>query len=182
MGIGDTLLLVSCLAGLMLALPAMLIFFNLALLGLSDRATARLSQGGISAFFMGLVPIIFVGIPAGLLVALGSIFQLIGSLTLLFILFLAFMGLSIVARLVGQRLTAMYERQESPLIQTVAGALVLSFSIAFPLIGWFIILPFSLIIGMGVITMVMLQGIWRWLFGTSAPNKASPIREQWQES
>ena len=74
------------------------------------------------------------------------------------LLFFGFVGLAVVARLAGQRLVAMYEREESPLVQTVAGALVLSFSIAFPLLGWFIIFPFSLITGLGAVVIVMFGG------------------------
>lgn len=182
MGIGDAILIVSCLAGTMFALPAMLIFFNLGLLGLSDHATARLARGGIVPFFVGLLPIIFLGVPAAGLLAAGSVFQLFGSMLMLFLLFWAFMGLAVVARLVGQRLTAMYEREESPFIQTVAGSLVLSFSIAFPLIGWLIILPFSLVIGMGVIALVTIRGMWNWMFGKRAAPTVVTMREQWQQS
>jgi hypothetical protein len=182
MGIGDALLLVSCLAGLMFALPALLIFMNLALLTLSDHATARLNRGGIVPFFAGLLPVIFIGIPAAGLIAAGSVFQFFGSLIMLILLFWGFMGLAVVARLVGQRLTAMYEREESPFIQTVAGSLVLSFSIAFPLIGWLLILPFSLIIGIGATLLVTLRGIWNFLFGRAPAPTVITMREQWQQS
>ncbi len=173
MGIGDAIMVTSCLAGLMLALPAMLVFMNLALLSVSDRATYRLSRGGIIPFFAGLGVILLVGVPAALLMAAGSIFQFFGSLSMLCLLFWGFMGLAVVARLVGQRLTALYEREESPLSQTVAGSLVLSFSVAFPLIGWIIIFPFSLLVGLGAVTGVMLGGLWRRFFGSEAPTMAS---------
>lgn len=179
MGIGDAILVVSCLGGLMLALPALLIFLNLALIGISDRATYRLSRGGIIPFFVGLIPIIFIGIPAFILIAAGSIFQFFGSLVMLFLLFLGFMGLAVVARLVGQRLTAMNERDESPLFQTVTGTLVLSFGIAFPLLGWLIVFPFSLVVGTGAVFAVMIGSIGRFFRG-GTPTVVTP-RPAWQE-
>ena len=173
MGIGDAIMVTSCLAGLMLALPAMLVFMNLALLSVSDRATHRLSRGGITPFFAGLGIILLIGVPSSMLMAAGSIFQLFGSLSMLCLLFWGFMGLAVVARLVGQRLTALYEREESPLSQTVAGSLVLSFSVAFPLIGWIIIFPFSLLIGLGAVMGVVIGGLWRRFFGSESPTLAS---------
>ncbi len=179
MGIGDAILVVSCLGGLMLALPALLIFMNLALIGISDRATSRLSRGGIIPFFMGLVPIIFIGVPAFILLVAGSVFQFFGSLIMLFLLFLGFMGLAVVGRLVGQRLTAMNERDESPLFQTVTGTLVLSFGIAFPLLGWLVVFPFSLVVGTGAVFMVMMGSIRRF-FGGGTPTIVTQ-RPAWQE-
>ncbi|NDJ86550.1 MAG: hypothetical protein GYB66_11735 [Chloroflexi bacterium] len=169
MAIGDAIATIGCLAGFMLALPALLIFLNLAFIGLSDRATERLWRGGITPFFVGLIPVLFIGGPAVIGLASGSFLQFCGGIVFLFVLFWGFLGLAVVARLAGQRLTAMYERDESPLVQTVAGSLVLSFSVAFPLLGWLIILPFSLIIGSGALLMVLAGGWWDRLFNRSAP-------------
>lgn len=175
MGIGDNILLVSCLAGLMLALPSLLIFLNLALLGMSDRATARLNRGGCVPFIVGIGILLFFGLPSAILLSIGSVPQAIGAVMSLFLLFFGFVGLAVVARLAGQRLTAMYDRDDSPLAQTVAGSLILSFSIAFPLLGWFIILPFSLITGLGALVLVFFGGMWARFFGRSAP--AMPASE-----
>jgi hypothetical protein len=158
MGIGDNILLVSCLAGLMLALPSLLIFLNLALIGTSNRATARLSTGGCVPFGIGVVISVVVGVPAAILLSIGSVPQAIGAILSLLLLFFGFVGLAVVARLVGQRLVSMDERDESPLVQTVTGSLILSFSIAFPLLGWFIILPFSLLTGLGAVVIAMVAG------------------------
>lgn len=157
MGIGDTIMLTACLAGFMVAMPALFIFLNLALLGTSDKATARLNRGGCIPFFAGLAAIVACGAPAAILISFGSIFQAVGSIIILALLFFGFMGLSVVSRLVGQRLVAMYDTDGSPLVQTISGAIILSFSIAFPLLGWFIILPFSLITGFGAVLLVFVS-------------------------
>lgn len=158
MGIGDNILLVSCLAGVMLALPSLLIFLNIALIGTSNRATSRLDHGGCVPFAVGIAVALFMGIPAAILLSIGSVPQAIGAVMSLLLLFFGFVGLAVVARLVGKRLVTLYEREESPLVQTVAGSLILSFSIAFPLLGWFIILPFSLITGLGAVIIALFAG------------------------
>lgn len=164
MGIGDTILVTACLGGFMLAMPALFIFLNLALLGTSDRATSRLNRGGCIPFFVGLATLAACGVPASILLSIGSFAQAIGGIVWLLLLFFGFMGLAVVSRLVGQRLVAMYEPNGSPLVQTIAGSIILSFSIAFPLLGWFIILPFSLITGFGAVLLVLGAGSSAMLF------------------
>lgn len=159
MAIGDVILTVSCLVGFMAALPALLIFLNVAFVGTSDRAATRLAKGGIVPFFIGLGMTLLIGGPSVLLLATGSFFQFCGSITLLAFFFFGFMGLASVSRLVGYRVTELNEREASPLIQALAGALVLSFGIAFPLLGWLIVFPFSLIIGIGAVVLAMINRI-----------------------
>lgn len=156
MGIGDAILLVSCLAGFMAAFPALLIFLNITFVGTSERAAYRLTRGGITPFFVGLAVMLLVGIPASLMIAAGSVPQFLGSLIMLLLLMLGFLGLASVSRLIGYRVIEYNERDESPLIQALAGALVLSFGIAFPLIGWLIVLPFSLVVGTGAVMIGLL--------------------------
>jgi hypothetical protein len=151
MAIGDAIVTVSCLAGLMMALPALLIFLNIAFIGTSDRAASRLASGGIVPFFVGAFVWGFIGVPAGVMISLGSAPQFFGAVITLFLLFLGFLGMASVSRLIGFRVIELNERDDSPLIQALAGALVLSFGIAFPLLGWLLVLPFSLIIGTGAV-------------------------------
>ncbi|MCI0710227.1 MAG: hypothetical protein L0154_08695 [Chloroflexi bacterium] len=159
MGIGDSILMVACLAGLMLALPALLIFLNIAFVGVSERAASRLSKGGFTPFLVGLGITALIGIPASVGVAAGSVLQFCGGVAWLFLLLVGFIGMASVSRLIGYRVTELNEREESPLIQALAGAFVLSFGIAFPVIGWVIVLPFCLIIGLGAIVMTTFNRI-----------------------
>lgn len=187
MGIGDAIVTVGCLAGFMVALPAILVFVNLAFIRISDRATARLSRGGIVPFFVGLIPILFIGVPSGFFIAQGSFLQFCGSILMLGLLFYGFLGLGVVARLAGQRLTALYDRDESPFIQTVAGSVVLSFSIVFPIIGWLVVLPFSIIIGTGAVLMATIGNFFGSVFGGNrrqqaytAPRPVAPPPAEWE--
>ena len=157
MAIGDVILTVSCLAGLMAALPALLIFLNVAFVGTSDRAATRLAKGGIVPFFVGLGMTLLIAGPSVLMLATGSFLQFCGSISLLAFFFFGFLGLASVSRLVGYRVTELNERESSPLVQALAGALVLSFGIAFPLLGWLVVFPFSLIIGIGAVVLAMIN-------------------------
>ena len=151
MSIGDSITLVSCLAGLMLALPAFLVFLSMTFNRTTYRAAERLAGGWIRIFFMGLIPIVAVGFGAGLLVSLGSIFQLIGAVVYLFLLLWVFSGVASFARLIGARLSEFNQRDTSPLVETIVGAFILSFAFAFPLVGWFLLLPLTIVIGTGAV-------------------------------
>ncbi len=159
MAIGDVILTVSCLAGFMAALPALLIFLNVAFVGTSDRAATRLAKGGIVPFFVGVGVTLFTMGPSILMLAAGSFLQFCGGISLLAFFFFGFMGLASVSRLVGYRVTELNEREASPLVQALAGALVLSFGLAFPLLGWLVVFPFSLIIGIGAVVLAMINRI-----------------------
>ena len=149
MGIGDSLTLVSCLAGLMVALPALLIFNSLMFSQTTYYAALRLNRGAITPFFVGLIPAILLGGLTGIMISLGSIFQLLGVIGLLALLLWAFTGLAAIARLVGMRLGGVVGHDENPFFEITVGAFTLSFALAFPLIGWLLLLPFGLIIGLG---------------------------------
>lgn len=149
MGIGDSIMIASCLAGLMAALPALLLFLNLAFPRTTARAARRLRHGAVTPFFVGLVPVVVLGGPVVGMLALGSVFQLIGVLALLGLFLWAFTGLAGLARLLGERLFGAEHAAARPLVAGAAGAAVLSFALAFPLLGWLLLLPFGLIAGLG---------------------------------
>jgi hypothetical protein len=151
MSIGDSITLVSCLAGLMLALPAFLVFLSMTFNRTTTRAAERISGGWTLIFFMGLIPIVVIGFLAGVLVSLGSIFQLIGAVIYLFLLLWMFSGVASFSRLIGARISEFNERETSPLVETIVGAFILSFAMAFPLVGWFLLLPLTLVIGAGAV-------------------------------
>jgi len=169
MGIGDSILFISCLGGLMFALPALLIFLNLGFYETSTRAATRLAKGAIVPFFVGLIPIIFIGAPAALLLSIGSFMQACGTIFMMVISLWAFWGLAVVARLIGMRIAWMNKRDENALVESISGAFALSFAIAFPVIGWFIVLPFGLVIGMGAIVMTMFGRFTRIFSGNPRP-------------
>ncbi|MEQ8674215.1 MAG: hypothetical protein RLP44_17710 [Aggregatilineales bacterium] len=149
MAIGDAILMTGCLAGFMVALPALLIFLNLMFTRTTFSAAQRLHTGFKMPLVIGIIAMVVIGFPASLLVSAGSIFQLFGTILWLFLLAWLFTGLATVARMLGGRLGMLSNREQSMMTEAVVGTFVLSFAIAFPLIGWFVILPLSMAIGVG---------------------------------
>ena len=154
MSIGDSITLVSCLGGLLLALPGLMIALNMFFKGMTTRAVTRLSRHNRIAFFVGLLTLIVVGYSASALMAVGSIFQFIGSILMLLVLTWMFTGLGVVARYIGIRL-AHNSQLSSTARETAIGAFALTLAIAFPLVGWFVVLPLSWILGSGALVMAL---------------------------
>lgn len=149
MAIGDAILFTGCLAGLMAALPALLLFLNLMFSRTTFSAANRLHTGFKMPFVVGIIAMIIIGFPASLLVSSGSFLQLIGAILWLLLLAWLFTGLAVVARMMGGRLGYLSNREPSIMSEAVIGTVVLSFAIAFPFIGWFVILPLSMAVGVG---------------------------------
>lgn len=159
MGIGDSVTVVACLAGLMLATPALLTVMNLFFNRITTKAAYRLHRGVVVPFFVGLIPIIFIGIPAALLLSIGSVAQFLGSVAFLFLFTMAFSGMASLARMLGARLGELSRQPENPFLETLIGTFMLTFAIAFPLIGWFVLLPISMVIGLGAILMTFFRSM-----------------------
>ena len=149
MGIGDAIMFVSCFAGMMLALPALMIFLGMTFTDTSYATAERLHRGFIRPLMVGAVAVAVVAVPASILLSAGSVFQLVGFILWLMLLVWAFTGMAGLARMIGGRMGAMADRGASPFVETIVGAFVLSFAIAFPLIGWLLILPIGLVAGLG---------------------------------
>jgi len=165
MGIGDAITIVSCLAGLMVALPAMMLFLGLIFNQTTQRAAERLAYGGIVPFFVGLIPSVLIAVPASILISLGSVPQFCGSVLWLLLLMAAFTGLSVVSRTVGMHMRDLLAT-DSTLLDPIAGVLIVTFAISFPFLGWFIILPLSLVTGIGALVLAM---VGQWFQRAPAP-------------
>jgi len=149
MAIGDAILFVGCLAGFMAAFPALLLFLNLMFTKTTFAAAQRLHDGVRLPLVVGIVAAVAVGFPASVLVSWGSLFQLIGVLLWLFLLTWAFVGLAALARMLGGRLGLLADRSTSVMTESVVGVIVLTFALAFPLIGWLLLMPLGMAVGMG---------------------------------
>lgn len=149
MGIGDSITIVGCLAGTMLALPALLVSLSLLMNRATSRAAACLQQGVIRPLLVGVMAVVVIAVPASILISMGSVFQLVGVLIYLFLLTWGFTGMAAFTRMLGERLGLMADEPRSSMTETLIGASVLSFAVAFPLVGWLVILPASFVMGIG---------------------------------
>jgi hypothetical protein len=175
MGIGDSITMVSCLAGLMVALPALLVFLSIIFSRTTLLASLRLRQGVILPFCVGF-PIFGIGVPAAILTSLGSVFQLCGSIAFLLLFLWGFVGLASVSRMMGSQLGEQTGLPDNVVLETASGATLLSFAIAFPIVGWLLVFPLALVAGVGATVL----SVWYRLSGVGEParlRKLAPVRE-----
>ena len=115
------------------------------------RAVADLMPG--RALAMGLVNALFFGVLAFILVSLGdkagALAKIVLFLPALVCLGLLSVGLSFglggMAELVGERLAP----EQTALRRTLWGALALSLGASLPFVGWFVLLPYAGLVGLG---------------------------------
>jgi hypothetical protein len=156
MMLADTIGIFLFLVGVLIAFPALWLLS----LGLWTRAVTacaeRNSRGLIKSFFVGL-PIIVVNIVImGLLGKLpGPVGQLSPLLDLSVLFLYSSVGVAGLATMLGSRLPSPADA-ERPWKATLRGGIVLVLSFLFPILGWFLVLPFSLVIGCGTLTRVLL--------------------------
>jgi len=63
---------------------------------------------------------------------------------------LAVLGSAGLARLIGQRLNSPQDAQQ-PWKRTYRGSIVLAITFVFPMVGWFLVLPLTLLSGFGAV-------------------------------
>lgn len=152
MGIGDIIGFVSVGIGVIIAYPALLILLNLLFGKTTSRVAYRLDKGMKLAFFIGLIIVIPAGLAIFTLVSAGSVFQLVGFILYLLVSFWGAIGNAALSRVFGMRLTDMGDKDSSSLTEMLSGGFVLTLSFAFPLVGWFVVVPIMSCIGIGAMT------------------------------
>lgn len=161
MGIGDYIGVVSAIIGMAVSYPAFLLLLNIGFGNLTSDATERLQVGLIWPFFVGMGVAFGGGFAVIALLSTGGPLQLIGVLLLIALLFFASIGIAAVARRVGQRISQLNERENSTFYQILVGAITLTLALGFPLVGWFVLIPLTNMLGMGVFTITALRIIFR---------------------
>ncbi|MDQ7024202.1 MAG: hypothetical protein Q9P01_15270 [Anaerolineae bacterium] len=159
MGIGDIMALVSFIFGMIIAYPALLIFLNLLISGRTSKAAHRLNRGMKLPFFVGLIIATLGGFAVVALLSVGSVLQFFGVVLYLILSFWGTIGIAGLARVFGDRLAELSDKNPSPLYKMLSGGAILSLAFAFPLIGWFVLLPIGTIIGLGAATLSLVTRI-----------------------
>jgi hypothetical protein len=153
MGIGDIIGLVSFAIGMIIAYPALLILLNILFAGTTNKSAYRLKRGMRLPFFVGLIITLIGGFAVVALLSAGSVLQLIGVFLYLLLSFWGTIGIAGIARVFGERLAEMDDQAPSILRKLINGGGVLTLSFAFPLIGWFVLIPLGTVIGLGAATL-----------------------------
>lgn len=142
----DTMAIFFVIVGLLLTFPSIWLLCR----GLWPGRVQRASEVvGMKSFFIGL-PItalaVFIVIVAGKIP--GPPGQIAGVLSFSALFLFAQVGVSGIATHLGRRLSSPVD-EEKPWRATLRGGIILVLSYLLPLVGWFLILPVSIITGAG---------------------------------
>jgi hypothetical protein len=133
---------------------ALLLLCDAMLPGLLARTRQTLVAMPWRSFLVGLVNGAFFGLLSAALLAPGGGIALIGGTFATILLALVAVGLAAAARIVGERLRP---AAADPVRQFVLGAGVLTLASAVPLVGWFVVLPFAGLAGLGALLIAIVQ-------------------------
>ena len=97
-------------------------------------------MGTATAIFGICIGLIATEIPP---LAIGSV--IVGTIGILGVLF----GLSSIVSILGERVLALRNRESSPFAQTILGTLLLATLGIVPFLGWFLIAPVAVFLGLG---------------------------------
>lgn len=152
----DVFAVFGTLLALGIALPGLLLTWQLLLPTFVMRAEQRLAQTPWFCFFSGAVFLIIYLIPTTVLFSLpwGG-FKLMGFIALLGLLAFTSLGTAGLATLMGQRLHHL-GLNSSTAGATIRGAVAMELAAVFPLIGWFIFVPLAFIIALGATLFALL--------------------------
>ncbi len=145
----DVYIVVFTLAGVLLSLPALLVALNLLLPKVTTNTAARLAKTPGRSFLLG-IPVmaaflIWIAVasqvPFGPVRATAFIAAIIG-------MGLGTVGAAGIARLLGERLKPI-SGKPSTLTSLVRGAVIYELACLFPIVGWFLFIPFASIMVVG---------------------------------
>lgn len=148
----DTMAIFFTVLGLMLATPGLWLLCRGLWPDLVTESAVHCRRRMITPFFIGLPIAVFAFITVMFLSKLPQPFAAITIIGLLCsVLIYAHIGVTAIASILGERLPSPADK-DRPWNATVRGGIVLELSYLLPVIGWFFILPISLIIGAGLTT------------------------------
>jgi len=152
----DVFAVFGALLAVGIALPGLLLTWQLLLPKIVKRAEQRLTQTPWICLFVGGGFLLFYLIPVIILFNLpwGG-FQGLGFVGTLILLAVTSLGAAGLASLMGQRLSGMGV-EASPVGATLRGAVALELAAVFPLIGWFVFIPIAILTTLGAAIFALL--------------------------
>ncbi len=163
----DTMSIFFVILGMMLALPGLWLLCR----GLWPEAVVaaadRCRKGLWSSFLAGLpVTIVMIALTMILFNVLGPAGKIAGVGLVCLYMLQAHTGVSGLATSIGRRLAEVHNEQR-PWRTTLRGGVVLELTYLLPFLGWFVILPASIIIGSGAANLGLLSKVKLALFTTN---------------
>jgi hypothetical protein len=158
MTMADVNAIFGTLLAMGIAFPGMMLALRLMFPGLVNRAQSRVMTSPLKSIGLGLVlavPVaglssVLFAVPAGLMKFLGLVLAL-GSLGL------ASCGASALSAGMGSRWKSGSAEELQPLSAHLVGAFALELAAVFPLVGWFIVIPLTLLASLGAAGYALLR-------------------------
>lgn len=171
--LADTMAIFFVVIGFLIAFPSLWLLCSGLWPGFIDETSKAVQNGVIKSFLIGIpitaLSVVAIGVVGKLPASFG---QIGGILTFSALLFYAEAGVAGLARVLGKRLFALESSQDN-WRAVIKGGAVLVLSYLLPLLGWFLILPASLIIGAGSSTRAVCGLVKRKLSSAKKGKKAS---------
>lgn len=156
----DILTIFGLLLIMALAFPALLTAVWLTFPGAVDRAHQRVDRTPVRCFSMGVLAVLLAGFPTLILLnAPPAGAKAAGFGLIILALSLGTIGAAGMAARLSQRLNERSTRSMSPLAGFLTGAVALELAVAFPVVGWFLVLPIALLTALGATVFALLR--WR---------------------
>ncbi len=156
--VADVIMWFLLIVGVLLAFPALWLLSRSLYPKQNENIANYLEKGRVKPFWMG-VPITaacFLGV-AFFGNQKNPFCDMASILTLVFFLFYSNIGTAGLATMVGRKLPSPADL-ERPWKCTLRGGIVLELAFLFPVLGWFFLLPASLVIGAGALTSRLIAG------------------------
>ena len=144
----DTMAIFFSVLGLMLALPGLWLLCRGLWPSLVAKAAHRCRRGLLKSFFVGAPITTITAVAVVAIAKLGPIGSIISILIASIFFVVASAGVAGFVTSIGERLASPVD-SDRPWRATLRGGIVLELSYLLPILGWFVILPVSLIIGCG---------------------------------
>ncbi len=153
----DVAAVFGTLLALGIAFPGLMLTLTLIFPALTGRAETRLTRTPWKSIFLGAAALTFTLIPILALLNLpDSGAQFLGFVGIILLFAVAGIGAAGLANALGSRLDT-GETPLSPVAKTVRGAIALELAAAFPLVGWFLVIPATLIASLGAAIFALLR-------------------------
>ncbi len=174
----DTMSIFFVVLGVMLAFPGLWLLCRGLWPETVARSADRCYKGLWSSFFAGLpITVVMFLMSAALFNVLGGAGRIAGIAVICIYLLQAHTGISGLATSIGRRLASPIDEQR-PWRATLRGGLVLELAYLLPVLGWFVILPASIIVGSGAANLALLSKLKLALFPGDLVVTAPPVMAQ----
>lgn len=152
----DTMAIFFVFLGMLLAFSGLWLLCRGLWPGAVERAAERCTKR-IWPYFLAGIPLTLVTIILSrILLVLGPVGKIAGVGLVCLYLLQAHTGVSGLVTAIGRRLPSSFD-ERSPWRATLRGGIALELTYLFPILGWFVVLPASIIIGTGAINVGLLS-------------------------